>query len=183
MRTPKLALLVLAGLTSLQLIAIGADAPDAALQAKIDVKVKEVQAWAADPALVNAVKAQNTSLAADAAAMNQDKWKALTVLDPFVRGFSKNEAGQFLKSKKTDVIAEAFLSDANGLKVALLAKTSAWSHKGKDKHDVPMSGKTWQGPIEVDESSGVQSIQVAVPVVDGGKPIGSLVVGLSVAKL
>ena len=68
MRTPKLALLGLAGVTSLQLIAIGADAPDAALQAKIDVKVKEVQAWAADPALVNAVKAQNTSLAADAAA-------------------------------------------------------------------------------------------------------------------
>lgn len=183
MKTNKVTLLVIAGLTALQTMVVGADAPDAAIQAKIDAKVKEVQAWAADPVIINAVKAQNASLPADAAAMNQDKWKALTVLDPFVRGFSKNDAGQFLKAKKTEVIAEAFLSDANGLKIALLAKTSGWSHKGKDKHDVPMTGKTWQGKIEVDESSGVQSIQIAVPVMDGGKPIGSLVVGLSLAKL
>ena len=46
-----------------------------------------------------------------------------------------------------------------------------------------MAGKTWQGPIEVDESTGLQQIQVAVPVLDSGKPIGSLVIGLSLAKL
>jgi hypothetical protein len=46
-----------------------------------------------------------------------------------------------------------------------------------------MSGKTWQGAVEIDESSGLQQVQVAVPVVDGGQPIGSLVVGLSVGKL
>ena len=105
------------------------------------------------------------------------------MLDPFVRGFSKNDAATFLKSKKTDVIAEAFVSAADGRKVAFLAKTSGWSHKGKPKHDVPMTGKTWQGAVEVDESSGVQSVQVAVPVMDGGKPIGSVVVGLAIAKL
>jgi hypothetical protein len=46
-----------------------------------------------------------------------------------------------------------------------------------------MTGKNWQGPVEVDESSGQQQLQVSVPVLDGGKPIGSLVVGLSVTKL
>ena len=46
-----------------------------------------------------------------------------------------------------------------------------------------MTGKTWQGPVEVDESSGVQQVQVAVPVLDGGKPIGTLVVGISISKL
>ena len=38
-------------------------------------------------------------------------------------------------------------------------------------------------PVEVDESSGMQQIQLAVPVLDGGKPIGSLVVGISITKL
>jgi hypothetical protein len=69
------------------------------------------------------------------------------------------------------------------MKVAFLSKTTSWSHKGKAKHDVPMAGKTWQGTIEVDKSTGQQQIQIAVPVLDGGKPIGSLVVGLAVAKL
>jgi len=46
-----------------------------------------------------------------------------------------------------------------------------------------MTGKTWQGQPEVDESTGLQQVQVAVPILDGGKPIGSLVVGLSLTKL
>jgi hypothetical protein len=46
-----------------------------------------------------------------------------------------------------------------------------------------MSGKTWQGDVEIDASSGLQQVQVAVPVLDGGKAIGSLVVGLSIGKL
>jgi hypothetical protein len=154
-----------------------------AVQAKIDAQIKVIATWAADAAIVDAVRAHNASVPADQASLNQEKWKALTVLDPLVRSFAKNPAGVFLKSKKTDLITEAFLSDAAGLKVAFLAKTSGWSHKGKDKHDVPMTGKTWQGPVEVDESSGQQQLQVAVPVLDGGKPIGSLVVGLSIAKL
>jgi sensor histidine kinase regulating citrate/malate metabolism len=37
--------------------------------------------------------------------------------------------------------------------------------------------------VEVDESTGVESLQVAFPVLDGGKAIGSVVVGLAVAKL
>lgn len=156
---------------------------DAAVQAKVDVQVKAAQAWAADAVLIKAVKAHNENLPADQAAMTQDKWKTLSVLDPAVRGFSKNEAGEFLKTKKTAAISEMFLSGADGLKVAFLSKPSNWSHKGKAKHDVPMTGKTWQGPIEVDESTGQQQLQISVPVMDGDKPIGSLIVGLSISKL
>jgi hypothetical protein len=154
-----------------------------AVQAKIDAKLKEVIAWAAEPAIVDAVRAHNAPLPADLAGLTQDKWRALTVLDPIVRAFTKNPAAVFLKSKKDDVVTEAFVSDAAGFKVGFIAKTSNWSHAGKPKHDVPMTGKTWQGPVEVDESSGQQQLQIAVPVLDGGKAIGSLVVGLSITKL
>jgi len=158
-------------------------APAAEVQAKIDAQLKDIQSWASDPVLVNAVKAQNASLPADLAGMTQDKWKSASVLDPVIRALTKNAVAEFLKKKKTPAIAEAFVSDANGLKVGFLGKTSSWSHKGSAKHDVPMTGKTWQGEMETDESSGAQQIQVAVPVLDGGKAIGSLVVGLAVTKL
>lgn len=175
--------LLILGLYIGALLTIHAEGLDPATQAKVDAKVKEIQAWASDPVLVKAVVAHNTALPADQAAMTQDSWKTLTILDPFVRSFSTNEAGQFLKSKKAPEIAEAFISGSDGLKVAFLGKTTGWSHKGKPKHEVPMTGKTWQGAVEVDESTGLQQVQVAVPVLEGGKPVGSLVVGLAISKL
>ncbi len=164
-------------------LAAFAQAVSAAAQPKVDAPIKEIAAWAADSGLVAAVRAHNAGLPAEQAALNQDKWRALTVLDPLVRSFTKNAVGQFLKSRKTDLISEAFVSDAAGFKVGFIAKTTGWCHAGKPKHDVPMTGKTWQGSVEVDASTGQQQVQISVPVLDGGKPIGSLVVGLNLAKL
>jgi len=156
---------------------------DAATQAKIDAKVAEIKTWAAEPAIVAAVAAHNAQIPADQAAMTQDKWKSLSVLDPFVRAFSKNDAGLALKAHKAEWVTEAFISDAKGLKVGFLSKPTNWSHAGKSKHDQPMSGKPWQGGVELDESTGLQQLQIAVPVLQDGQPIGSLVVGLSLGKL
>jgi len=152
-------------------------------QAKIDAKITTIKTWAADPTIIAAVAAHNAQLPAEQAAMTQEKWKSLTVLDPFVRSFSKNPAGEALKAKKADWTTEAFVSDAKGLKVCFLSKPTNWSHAGKPKHDVPITGKSWQGTIEVDESSGLQQLQIAVPVLKDGQPIGSLVVGLSLSKI
>lgn len=151
--------------------------------AALNKQIEEIKKMGQDPKVVDAVKAVNTAALADYKDMTQDKWKELPVLDPKVRYFSKNPLGEFLKSKKNDMITEIFVNAADGTKVAFLAKTSNWSHKGKAKHDDPMAGKTWQGPIEMDESTGLKSIQVAVPVMDGGKAIGSMTFGYSITKL
>ncbi|HLP09653.1 MAG TPA: hypothetical protein VK178_15930 [Opitutaceae bacterium] len=174
---------LLSGLVAVLFSTLACAQVDPALQTKIDHEIDAAKTLAADPAIVAAVQAHNAAPSADAAAMTQEKWKSLTLLDPFVRSFSKNPAGEVLKAQKSAFISEAFLSGADGTKVAFLAKPSNWSHRGKAKHDVPMSGKVWQGEIEVDESTGLQQVQVAVPVLDGATPIGSLVVGLSVTKL
>ncbi|MDB5328132.1 MAG: hypothetical protein JWM57_3701, partial [Phycisphaerales bacterium] len=107
----------------------------------------------------------------------------LTKLDPSVRSLSTNDAGKFLRTKKDEILSEAFLNSADGTKAALLAKTSKWNHKGQPKHDQPMAGKVWQGEPEVDESTGIKQLQVSVPVMDGDKAVGSLVIGLSLTKL
>lgn len=156
---------------------------DEATQAKLTAKVAQIKTWAADATIVKAVKAQNESAPADIANMTQEKWKMAGVLDPVVRAFTKNEAAAAIKSKKSADVSEAFLSAADGNKVAFLAKPTNWSHKGKPKHDVPMTGKTWQGTVEVDDSTGIRQIQVSVPVLDGEKAIGSLVVGIDLGKL
>jgi hypothetical protein len=173
---------MLAALFCLAQVAAAA-ALDPALQASVTAKIKEVQSWAADPAIVSAVKEYNASKSPQAAAMDQSKWAGISVIDPFVRGLTKTPAAQVLKTKRGEVVAEAFLSGADGGKVAFLGKPTNWSHKDKSKHEQPMNGKIWQGELEVDESSGLQQVQVAVPVLASGKPIGSLVVGLSVRKL
>ncbi len=179
----KLCLLI--SLVALALVprASFAEGLDPAVQSGLDARLGELRRWASDPVLVEAVRQHNRNPAPDSAAMTQEKWKSLTVLDPFVRSFSKNEAGVFLKGKKTVVVGEAFVSGADGLKVGFLNKSSGWNHKGSPKHEKPMKGETWQGKPEVDDSTGLVLVQVAVPVIDAGKPIGSLVVGLVVSKL
>ena len=87
------------------------------------------------------------------------------------------------KKQADDTIAKVFVSGADGFKVGFDAKTEHWTHKGMPKHEVPMTGETWIGPVKVDDSTGLQLIQVGLPVLDGGKPIGSIVVGLRVDKL
>lgn len=154
-------------------------APDQ--QAKLDAKVAELKAWSTEPAIVAAVKAHNAK--PEHPEYTNDSWKALTVLDPAVRAFQQNAVATWIKSKKGEAVTEAFVSGADGAKVAFLSKPSGWTHKGKPKHDKPMTGKNWQGEIEVDASTGARQVQVSVPVLDGGKAIGSIVVGFSVAKL
>ena len=44
-------------------------------------------------------------------------------------------------------------------------------------------GKAWQGKPEFDESSQIYAIQLSVPVLAEGKPIGVLVVGVNLEKI
>lgn len=173
------ALLVLASSAALTL----AEEIDKKVQERIDAKVKEIQQWAAEKVVVEATKQQNAAPPAAVNAMTEEKWKGLTLTDEFVKSLSKNAVAELLSKKKDAYVTEAFLSDASGRKVAFLAKTTSWCHAGKAKHENPMKNKMWQGPVEVDESTGILSVQVAVPVLDGDKPIGSLVVGLNYTKM
>lgn len=171
------------GSLSLVSVAIPVGAAPADLDAKVKVKAQELKWLSTDPTVVAAVKAHNASPPAEFKDMSQEKWKALPVLDPLVRGLSKNALAEYLKGKRNEAVSELFVNGADGTKVALFNKTTSWSHKGKDKHEVPMKGQVWYGEPEVDASSGVEQVQIGLPVLDGGKPIGSVVVGLNVLKL
>ena len=154
-----------------------------AIKAKVESKLQQLSKWSTDPVIVSAVRQANSSPPAEGKGMTNDQWSKLSVLDPTVRSFTRNALAQYLKSRRDDQISECFVSTAAGTKVAFLAKTTNWSHADKEKHKAPMSGKTWIGSPEVDQSTGELQVQVALPVLDGGKPIGSIVIGLSLSKL
>ena len=173
------------GLTLFVLIAFVAvgQALDDATKAKVDAKIAQYTPWSTDAKVVAAVKAFNASPPAYAKDMTQDKWKSLTLLSPEVKEIASCDLSKYLKDKKDASVSEAFVSGADGTKAAFIAKTSGWSHKGKPKHDDPMSGKAWIGEVEIDASSGQQQIQIGIPVIDQGKAIGSIVIGFNITKM
>lgn len=156
-------------------------APD--LSAKVQAKMEALRWLSTDAQVVAAVRAHNDAPSPQAQAMTNEAWTQVTLLDPLVKSLAKNALVDYLKSKKDPAISELFVSGADGTKVAFFAKTSSWSHKGKAKHEQPMQGKDWTGSVEVDESTGAEQIQIGLPVLDGGKPIGSVVIGLAIAKM
>ncbi len=175
--------LSLLGLLLALIAPVFGDAVSPAMQARINARVMEIKTWAADLVIVQAVSAHNLKPSADHVALTDAAWKALPANAPLVLSFTQNPAGVFLKSKQASWASEAFVSDAKGTKVAFLAKPTHWIHAGNPKHDEPMAGKVWQGKIELDKSSGQNQLQVAVPVLDAAqKPIGSLVVGITVEQ-
>jgi len=153
------------------------------VQEKITWQVWNSNGWAASPVVVEAVLAQNAK--GPIPGMDNAKWKTVPESDAIVQGFINNEAGKFLQAElaKTEgICVGAFLNAANGEKVAFTDKTGSYIHKGSAKFDVPFTtGKTWQGNPELEDK--VYIIQISVPVLSEGKPIGALVVEIDGTKL
>ena len=153
------------------------------IQQNITWQVWNANGWAASPVVVEAVLAQNAK--GPIPGMDNAKWKTVPENDPIVQGFINNEAGKFLTAEMANtggVCVSAFLNAAQGEKVAFTDKTGSYIHKGSDKFDVPFTtGKNWQGKPELEGK--VYIIQISVPVLSEGKPIGALVVDVDGSKL
>jgi C4-dicarboxylate-specific signal transduction histidine kinase len=156
-----------------------------AMQKDLARQTESVKALAANPAVVKAVLDQNEK--GPIPGMTNEKWKSVRRTDDLVKGLVKNEAAKALAQKiqaSDGVLVRAFLSAAKGEKVAFTEKTISYIHEGQPKFDVPFStGKTWQGPVELDTVTQTHGVQIAAPVTSGGKPVGVLVVGVNLAKL
>ena len=152
-------------------------------KAKVENQLKRFEALGGDQFVVAAVKGYNAKPPAEGKGMTQPKWKGLSVLSNEVKFFTRNALAEYLKTKRTEAVAECFVSLADGTKAAFFSKTTSWSHKGSAKHDAPMKGQTWIGQSEMDESTGKVLVQISFPVLDAKKPIGSVVLGLDLSKL
>ena len=157
-----------------------------AVQAELDRQKAAVVAWASDPVVVAAVREQNSR--GPIAGMDNAKWKTIRRSDPVIQAMSTTPAALFLRKRiesSSGALDKAFINAAQGEKVAFAEKTISYLHKGQEKFDAPMTtGRPWQmAQPWFDESLQGYAIQVAAPVLDGGKVIGVIVASVPLAHL
>ncbi|HVO50721.1 MAG TPA: hypothetical protein VMV60_06990 [Thermoanaerobaculia bacterium] len=175
-----LALLVIGLAGSLGAVDITPD-----LEKVLAQKTEVLKGWAASPIVVKAVLDRNEK--GPIAGMDNEKWKSVRRTDDVVKDLSQNGAAKFLGRKISEsdgLYLRAFLNGARGEKAAFTEKTISYLHAGQAKFDVPFTtGKTWQGKPELDTVTEIHGVQIAVPVLSRGKPVGVLVVGVNLSKL
>ncbi|MBT9612430.1 MAG: hypothetical protein IV108_04080 [Burkholderiales bacterium] len=155
------------------------------MQPKIDAYKKQAATWAADPAIVKAVKDANAQ--GPIPAMGNAKWRELKETDPVVSGFVTSATGQLLtKWMNADAkgINKIVLSGNKSHRVAFTSMPAIYIGKGKPNFDEAFDGKLWQqGESKPDPSTDIDTVQIAAPVKDGGAVIGVLLVSLTAANL
>lgn len=155
------------------------------MQIKIDVYKKQAVTWAANPAIVKAVKEANAQ--GPIPAMGNAKWRELKDTDPIVAGFTTNPTGQMLtKWMGADPkgINKIVLSGNKSQRVAYTSMPAIYIGKGKPNFDEAFDGKLWhQGESKPDPSTEIDTVQIAAPVKEGDEVIGVLLVSLTAANL
>ncbi len=156
-----------------------------AMQKELGHQAEVVKAWAAQPVIVKAVVEQNAK--GPIPGMTNETWKSVRRSDELVKALVQNPAGRLLVQKLGDsngLYVRAFLSGSRGEKAAFTEKTISYLHAGQAKFDVPFTtGKTWEGPPELDTITETHNVQIAAPVFSNGKAVGVLIVGVNLAKL
>ena len=185
MRRALIGTLVVIGLILAVMAAQAFDMTPAA-QAEIDRQKAAVVSWAAHPVVVAAVREQNSR--GPIAGMDNAKWKSVRRNDPIVQALASSPAARFLQTRiegSGGALDKAFINAAQGEKVAFAEKTISYLHKGQEKFDAPMAtGRPWQmAQPWFDESLQGYAIQVAAPVIDGGKVVGVVVASVPLAHL
>jgi opacity protein-like surface antigen len=169
--------------------------------ADIEGPVKElvdgqIRGWISDPAVVEAVKAQNAKNSglsqADIDALDQ-QWRAETSAGakPMIDETLGNALSAFLKKVKNDskgLYTEIFVMDNKGLNVGQSDVTSDYWQGDEDKWSQTYSvgpDALLIGEVEQDESTQRFQTQVSLSVVDpaSGEVIGAVTIGVDVESL
>lgn len=165
------------------------DIGESELEDLLRVKTRTVQHMALNPLLVRAVRQQNAQRLSPEEIQRRDTaWKATKEITPFKLSLQTSPAGRFLRDQvqRSTSFNEAFLTDNQGANVAAYPATSDYWQGDEEKWEASYNGgdgKIYIGALELDESTNTVAAQVSAPVLDRGKTIGVLVVGVTISYL
>ncbi len=139
--------------------------------------------------LIAAVKAQNgQGLSLDTIKQRDADWRKVAGTDAFMDGLLSSAAAKEMATFESSqpYFIELFLMDNQGANVAMTSKTSdywqgdeaKWQQSFKDG-----TGAVHVGDVEFDESAQAYLVQVSVPVMDAGKAIGAITIGINLDEL
>lgn len=149
----------------------------------------EIKAIAAKPEVIAAVKAQNAQgLSIDAIKTMDSKWIAASGGLPEGKAMMESATSKALLTaeKAKPYFTETILTDNQGANVAISAMTSDYWQGDEPKFVKAYAegkGADYVARAKKDESSGAVVSQVSVPVMDGGKAIGTLTIGVNVQAI
>lgn len=143
------------------------------LQAKVDAYKKKMVEWAANPLLVKAAKEAS---AKGSGGMSNAKWEELADADPMVQASMSGPVSEQLRKWEADKgINKLYLRDDKGNVISGVARTLLFNAANRPHIAAALKGEVAQGQeVKPDPSTQVKSVQLAVPVLDGGKVVGVL---------
>jgi hypothetical protein len=155
---------------------------------------KFVAPWLNDPAVISAIKAQNTKHAgmSEGDIDKADKtWRAEKKAGggDMMKAVLSNALSQFLKGKKDasgGLITEMFVMDNKGMNVGQSDATSDYMQGDEGKWQKSYGagdGAMFVDEVEFDDSTKSYQAQVSGTISEGGKAIGAITVGMNVENL
>jgi hypothetical protein len=154
---------------------VSADPITPELQAKVEQYKKKLTDWATNPAVIAAVKNSNAK-GGLVAGMSNQKWEELKDNDPVVTGFQTSAAGKYLTTLEEDKgINKLYARDEKGNLVAGSNKPALYNNSVRPPFKNAIGGKPYSDPeAKADPTTLISSVQVSVPIMSDGKPIGVL---------
>jgi len=146
---------------------------------KVAAATKQLVQWAADPAVVSAVKEANGR---DGGGMNNGKWADVAETDAAVKAVTGSKVGaQLVKWEVANSdVNKLVLRDQKGNVVGASAKPLLFNNASRPQFSNPMKGQPWAAnEVKPDPTTQIPGVHVGVPVLDGGKTIGVLHAGVS----
>jgi len=151
----------------------------APLQAKVDKYKQKLVEWAANPAIVQAVKEANANGAPGG--MTNAKWQDVADNDPAAKSFTTSKAGGLLKKWEEDTgINKLVVRDEKGNLVAASTKPLLFNNAVRPVFVNGIKGQVWaDSKVTPDPTTQVKGVQASAPVLDGKKVIGVIHVGIT----
>ncbi len=152
-------------------------------------KIDDIKWLAQYSLIVNTVQNQNDRKMSLKEIKQIDKeWTSTEELTPFKKSLQEGSAGEFLKSiiSGKKVFNEIFITDNQGANVIAYPATSDYWQGDEDKWKKAFNngkGKIYIGPVEYDESTDMNAVQISVPILSNGKTIGVLIAGVKLSYI
>lgn len=174
----SLAMGAFVGLAVTSFSTLAAELPEP-VQAKVDKYKQKLVEWAANPVIVNAVKEANGKGALSG--MTNSKWLEVGDKDPVAMGFIANKAGALVSKWEEDKgINKLVVRDEKGNLVAASIKPLLYNNAVRPVYTNAIKGQVWSdSKITPDPTTQIKSVQASAPVLDAGKVIGVIHVGIT----
>lgn len=150
---------------------VHASPPSSDLQAKITQYKQKLQEWAANPAIIAAIKVANIQ---GPGGMTNVIWDGLNENDERVKALQTSKAGQLVSKWEEDTaINKLYIRDMKGNLVASSNKALFFNNASRPPFKNSIKGQVWSADdVQPDPTTMIMSVQISVPIVDKGQTIG-----------